>query len=64
MVPGTPAQEGPLLDNESDYAGHNPRCQPGRYARFLLRAWARWDYEHYIQELFTSSRWPCLSSGG
>jgi hypothetical protein len=45
MVPGTPSQQGPLLDYEQDYAGHNTHCQPGWYARFILRAWARWEYQ-------------------
>jgi hypothetical protein len=45
MVSGTPSQQGPLLDYEQDYAGHNTHCQPGWYAGLILRAWARWEYQ-------------------
>ena len=45
MVPGTLAQQGSLLDYEQDHAGHDTYCQPGWYAGFILRAWARWEYQ-------------------
>jgi hypothetical protein len=45
MVPGTLAQQGSLLDYEQDHAGHDTHCQHGWYAGFILRAWARWEYQ-------------------
>jgi hypothetical protein len=45
MVPGTPAQQGSLLDYKQDYAGHDTHCQPRWYAGFILRTWARWEYQ-------------------
>jgi len=48
MVPGTLAQQGSLLDYEQDHAGHDTHCQPGWYAGFILRSWARWEHQYLM----------------